>query len=245
MKKILLTLSIILGVNTSTVMAELTQTELHATMGIVTNFILDDSIIHNGTTYGTVTSPFTGKIWLDRNLGASRVCTSFDDVQCYGDYYQWGRNFDGHQDSTSGTTSTQATNVNFSGSSFVTGSSDWTSVDNGSLRAENWSKTDGSSVCPIGFRVPSITELIAETLDNGAIEKVSAFSNFLKLPSAGHRDNADGIIYGVGGSWGDVWSSSTDMSREFETFELYFDAGELNSFYGKYARGLSVRCIKD
>ena len=33
MKKLLLTLSMLLGVNTSTVMAELTQTELHATLG--------------------------------------------------------------------------------------------------------------------------------------------------------------------------------------------------------------------
>lgn len=52
--------------------APLTQTELHATMGIVTNFILDDGITHNGTSYGTVTSPYTGRVWLDRNLGAAR-----------------------------------------------------------------------------------------------------------------------------------------------------------------------------
>ena len=32
------------------------------------------SITHNGVTYGFVTSPYTGKVWLDRNLGAARVC---------------------------------------------------------------------------------------------------------------------------------------------------------------------------
>ena len=58
MKKLLLTLSVMLGLNTSAVMADITQVELHATMGIITNFILDDSgIRHNGTSYGKVTSP--------------------------------------------------------------------------------------------------------------------------------------------------------------------------------------------
>jgi hypothetical protein len=61
----------------------------------------DVSITHNGTSYGTVKSPYTGKIWLDRNLGASQVCdrnNSFTDnndyvtsqQNCFGDYYQWG-----------------------------------------------------------------------------------------------------------------------------------------------------------
>ncbi|MEA2018242.1 MAG: hypothetical protein U9N59_07325, partial [Campylobacterota bacterium] len=41
---------------------------------------------NNNFTYSTITSSVTGKIWMDRNLGASRACTSFDDTQCYGDY---------------------------------------------------------------------------------------------------------------------------------------------------------------
>ena len=35
----------------------------------------------------TVTS--AGQVWMDRNLGASRVATSFDDEEAYGDLYQW------------------------------------------------------------------------------------------------------------------------------------------------------------
>jgi len=46
-------------------------------------------ITHNGVAYDVVTSPYTSRVWLDRNLGATQVCTSFDDVDCYGDYYQW------------------------------------------------------------------------------------------------------------------------------------------------------------
>ncbi len=47
------------------------------------------SIIPQGSPsyFGTVTS--AGQIWMDRNLGASRVATSLYDVLAYGDLYQW------------------------------------------------------------------------------------------------------------------------------------------------------------
>ena len=44
-------------------------------------------IEYNGFTYRTIKSPITGKIWLDRNIGATQVCTSHNDTQCYGDYF--------------------------------------------------------------------------------------------------------------------------------------------------------------
>jgi uncharacterized coiled-coil DUF342 family protein len=52
-----------------------------------------------------VTNPITGKIWMDRNLGATKVASSYDDSQSYGDLYQWGRGNDGHQCRNSTTTS--------------------------------------------------------------------------------------------------------------------------------------------
>jgi hypothetical protein len=58
--------------------------------------------LFNGLTYALVTSPDTGKVWLDRNLGARQVCTSSTDEACYGDLYQWGRAKDGHESRTSG-----------------------------------------------------------------------------------------------------------------------------------------------
>jgi hypothetical protein len=42
----------------------------------------------------------TGKVWLDRNLGARQVCTSSTDAACFGDLYQWGRAKDGHESGT-------------------------------------------------------------------------------------------------------------------------------------------------
>ncbi len=198
------------------------------------------TITHNNTTYGTVTSPYTGKVWLDRNLGASQVCTAFDDPDCYGDYYQWGRNYDGHQSSMSSTISTQAADVDSAGSSFRVGSGDWASVDSsGTMRITNWSATDGSSVCPAGYRVPTLTELGAETLDNGVINSNTAFSNFLKLPSAGYRFDS---YFDGQGSWGIVWSASVGGSA---SRALYFDSGSVHMSSGGRTLGLSVRCLRD
>jgi hypothetical protein len=53
------------------------------------------------TTVVDVLNPATGKIWMDRNLGASRAATSSADAEAYGDLYQWGRAADGHQKSNS------------------------------------------------------------------------------------------------------------------------------------------------
>ncbi len=197
------------------------------------------TITYNGTTYGFVTSPYTGKVWLDRNLGAARVCTSFNDTACYGDYYQWGRNADGHENSISGTVGVQATDVNNTGNTFfVIGFSDWASVDvNGSQRSANWSKTDGSSVCPIGFRVPTLFELKAETLDQNVTNSATAFANFLKLPSAGYRSYIDGSMGNLdlaGFLWGSPGVGVTSFA--------FVGAGWGS---GSSGNGLSVRCLKN
>jgi hypothetical protein len=35
------------------------------------------TILFNGQTYGLITSPYTGRTWLDRNLGATRTALIF------------------------------------------------------------------------------------------------------------------------------------------------------------------------
>lgn len=50
---------------------------------------------YTGTTIVPVTST-TGKVWMDRNLGASRAAISSTDFEAYGCLYQWGRGNDGH-----------------------------------------------------------------------------------------------------------------------------------------------------
>ena len=207
------------------------------------------TITHNGTTYGTVTSPFTGKVWLDRNLGAARVCEQLDDSACFGDYYQWGRNFDGHQDSTSDTIAALATNVNSTNNHFILSTNnrfDWAATDSdGSQRSTNWSKTDGSSICPVGFRMPTIAELNAELFDVGSAQiknGTDAFSSFLKFPSAGGRVASTGLFLNTGTA-GDVWANSVNGGN---SLGIFFDTSAVEAGGTSHrANGLSVRCLKN
>jgi len=93
-------------------------------------FVCGDSVsfTYNGesVTYNTISRG--GKCWLDRNLGATAVCTSSTHAACYGDLFQWGRAADGHQIRTSGTTSTRSSSDNPGHSNFITHTSspyDW------------------------------------------------------------------------------------------------------------------------
>jgi uncharacterized protein (TIGR02145 family) len=232
--------------------ATATDTSGNSSTESITITLLDINITHNGFDYEKVVSPYTDNIWLDRNLGASQVCTALDDSACYGDYYQWGRATDGHENNTSSNTLDRALAIKLDvgHSDFIVNSSspyDWTADsldDNGSLRAANWSKTDGSSVCPVGYRVPTIQELRDETLDNNATpvaNNTDAFNNFLKFPSAGYHYDGDGSLYSQG-STGNVWSSSVTGDK---SYSLYFNSS--NAFRGisSRANGLSVRCLKD
>ena len=224
----------------------------------------DNTITHNGITYGTVTSPYTGRVWLDRNLGASRVCTSYDDAQCFGDYYQWGRNADGHEKKDSETTDVQATDVNIVGhGKFITVENvsygDWAkdADGSGSQRKSNWNRSDASSICPLGFRVPYIPEMKAELLDENSAEiqknssqkngnsddrRINAYNTFLKLPTAGSRNSGNGEMDHIG-YFGAIWANSTTRSTSAligfeESFARYYAYGRGRAF------GFSVRCIK-
>ncbi|MFT5659861.1 MAG: hypothetical protein ACI9TV_000494 [Sulfurimonas sp.] len=241
--------------NTYTFTATATDNPTNVTTQDVTITILDvEEAEHNGVHYGTVVSPYTGKTWLDRNLGALQVCTALSDTACYGDYYQWGRNTDGHEKSGSATTGTQAVDINSAGTNFIiksndwiTGSTDWTTEDSdGALRSANWSKTDGTSVCPIGYRVPTIGELADETIDNNASDafenKTDAFNNFLKFPSAHYRNYSGGYI-GTNASYGVVSSSSVHSTSTYISHYLdFYTSARITE--NSRAYGNSVRCIK-
>ena len=111
-----------------------------------------DSLRHllNGIEYLTVPSPDTGKIWLDRNLGVSQVCTSSTDSSCYGNLYQWGRNDDGHESSSSTTIVTRASNINPGHANFIT-QTDWTTADSsGADRSSAWTDGGTNVICPAG-----------------------------------------------------------------------------------------------
>jgi uncharacterized protein (TIGR02145 family) len=253
LRKKMLTVLLVLFISSTSLSAEaghsLADTQRHAAVSTITSFILNSpsGIVHNGKTYDTVTSPYTDKVWLDRNLGAARVCTSFDDAQCYGDYYQWGRNYDGHQNSISGTIQAQASDVSNAGTEFIITFGDWASADNdGSQRMANWSKTDGSSACPAGFRVPTIGEFKAELFDpdSASIQnRDDAYSSFLKLPSAGLRSGQSGSMISVG-SVGLVWTDSVEADGAYGPYWRSNRATWIDFYRNRY-NGKTVRCLRD
>jgi len=240
MKKLLLIVSALFAIDINIAVAA----NVNAALTSVISYILSDGIVHNGVSYGTVTSPYTGRVWLDRNLGASRVCTSFNDVECYGDYYQWGRDADGHEKSNSAITTTQASNINSAGDKFIRGHNDWSSSDIGGVaRKVNWLKTDGSFVCPIGFRVPTAFELQVETVDQGVANRADAFANFLKIPAGGYRSKTSGNLLSQG-NIGFLWSSGRDLATPSAGLKLSFASSVASIEALRFVYGVPVRCIE-
>jgi uncharacterized protein (TIGR02145 family) len=198
----------------------------------------------NGLTYQLVTSPDTGRGWLDRNLGATQVATSSTDAASYGDYYQWGRAADGHESGTSTTTATLATTITPGTNTFITSASDWTTADStGSSRASAWINAGTNDICPAGFSVPTKAELTADTISATTTDitnTATAFSSFLKIPFAGYRDNTNGALSYVGTPV-ILWSRSAIGTNGHG---LYVDGAGADFYSYNRALGLSVRCIK-
>jgi uncharacterized protein (TIGR02145 family) len=188
-----------------------------------------------------VTNPTTGKIWMDRNLGASQAATSSTDANSYGDLYQWGRRADGHQCRTSPTTATLSSTDQPAHGDFITvnsGNYDWRSPQNDNL----WQGVNGvNNPCPSGYRLPTSAELDAERLSWSQNNSAGAFASPLKLPSAGARNDSSGSLYSVG-SYGGYWSGTVNGTL---ANLLNFESSDALMWSSTRADGLSVRCLKD
>lgn len=196
--------------------------------------------------YGTVTS-LTGKVWLDRNLGATQVATSSADPNSYGDLYQWGRATDGHEKRTAVVTgsqmvTTKVTPTNYKFYKVPNTPFNWISHQ---LEDTLWQGIEGlNNPCPFGFRIPTETELTDEvTLFEASNNSNAAFNSILRLPSAGRRIFNTGNISNVG-TTGYYWTSSinTEQSRNL-SFSTTNNSAILND--GFRANGYSIRCIKE
>ncbi|MBE8189724.1 MAG: hypothetical protein HAW58_02385 [Candidatus Thioglobus sp.] len=183
-------------------------------------------------------------VWMDRNLGAGQVATASDDSRSFGALYQWGRPTDGHQQRNSSTRNQISgdNRIRANHSEFITPPAepfDWTNQDNnGSRRRDIWSQTNGDSICPTGFRVPSALELVTERNSWNTQNAAGAFASNLKLPLAELRFQGGNYSPAAGA----YWSSSIDNSNNNKSLIV-----GLNSSTLSYLRavGNSVRCILD
>lgn len=201
-----------------------------------------------------VVSTVTGRIWMDRNLGATQLATSATDAAAYGDLYQWGRGADGHQCRTPLTTTTtlsstdQVGNSNFILSSGHVGNNiapflDWRSPQNNTL----WQGDNGTNnPCPSGFRLPTMTEFNAEFAGITTNFITAAYQSSLKLTIGGQRLSAINQAGGLGfvGSRSAYWTSNTS-SGVSSSYMLYTDAVRTFDSSAGRSAGASVRCIKN
>ena len=192
----------------------------------------------------------TGKVWMDRNLGASRAGTSSADFYAYGGMYQWGRGNDGHA-SITWTSGSAGTAVNNSTSTisptnspgnglFITPSAnngDWRNGGNDQL----WQGVSGiNNPCPTGYRVPTNTELQAEMTAYAISDVTTAYNSIFKFVVCGYRQSSGGII-AFTNAWS-VWSSTINGGQALKYERGNGSAGFMSI---ERAAASSVRCIKN
>ncbi len=204
----------------------------------------------SGTAYGAEVSFTTlpantvrstsGRIWMDKNLGAAQIATSSTDAAAFGDLYQWGRDEDGHQKRTSATTSTLSSVDTPTSGNFIsanTGFQDWRNPQNVNL----WQGVTGvNNPCPTGFRLPTDAEWTVEIANWTAKNETGAFASPLKLPRAGTRSNTGTVS--LAGSGGYYWTSTVDGTR---SRAVVINSTQAISGTQVRAYGMSVRCIRN
>jgi uncharacterized protein (TIGR02145 family) len=194
-----------------------------------------------------VLNPTTGRIWMDRNLGATRAATGSNDSESYGDIYQWGRGADGHQKRTSSLTLMHSYNDTPGHESFIASSNtpyDWRNPQNNDL----WQGIVGiNNPCPEGYRLPTEAEWEEERQSWISNDAAGAIASPLKLPMAGHRYGYNGSL-SVEFTTGLYWASSTSFTT---SKALRFEGSGINDNFFTHilnymrVNGCSVRCIKE
>ncbi|MDB4710105.1 collagen-like protein [Flavobacteriales bacterium] len=188
-----------------------------------------------------VTNPVTGKIWMDRNLGATQAATSSNDALAYGDLYQWGRRSDGHQCRNSPSTTTLSSTDQPANSNFIRASSspyDWRSPQNANL----WQGVNGiNNPCPSGYRLPTEIEMNEEVLSWSSTDAAGAFASPLKWTVTGYRSHNSANIMAAGGI-GNYHTSTVDGTL---SSYLSFNSNIGTIASGARASGSACRCIKD
>jgi len=208
-----------------------------------------------------------GRIWLQQNLGSefskldnpnfNPESTNTNDINILGEYFQWGRPADGHQEMlwdknsligihTNVTINPVQSGVQQDHGYFVRVSpaeTNWTVDPNASTHTW-WEGVDAvNNPCPIGYRIPTITELDRWTKTARATDPSHAEYSLLAIPVSGKTDKDTAFISLLGVNTY-IWSST--RSNASHPLVLRYVYGVLSTSDYEYpAYGLNVRCIKD
>ena len=208
-----------------------------------------------------------GTMWLNNVLGAeynnvhsanfnpTQQATAEDDHLAYGSLFQWGRPADGHElrtctdsttcTSTYGDTSTLSSTLEPGNNSFIingTSPYDWTTADSdGSQREAFLAKTDGTGICPAGFRLPTETELEATRLAENITNEASYLASTFKGVLSGHRNLSLASLNSLG-TLESLWSSSADGTY---SRSLNVNSSSQSWYSSARAHGFSARCLSE
>lgn len=218
-----------------------------------TTYESDTSLIFDNIEYGII--EYNGKKWLDRNLGASKACETYEgEEECWGDLYQWGRSSNGHEKRESSTTEEALTDCkDLFSEKFISINIRGDIMENADkIATAKWYETCNSvlwdehgnginEVCPAGWHVS--TESDFYSLD---IKNAQDGYKKIKIALAGTRISAtrgaSGLL-GLSGALGSYWTSSIKDNDHIFT-EIMLD----NIYYNKtqnIVNGYSVRCVKN
>jgi hypothetical protein len=199
------------------------------------------------TTVVPVASSVTGKVWMDRNLGAYNVARSTTDCWAYGNLYQWGRGSDGHEFRGSSTSPTpigpSTVSSNFITASYWLTPEDITRWNTGTEISPI--KNTQNDPCPSGYRVPTRTELLAESVSWSSLN--DAFSSDLVLPASELRFASTGGISAFGG--GQIYSSTNTFDAiqvQNINSSLSYGVGFVQEITNAATgTGQTIRCIQE
>ncbi|MFK7780406.1 MAG: prepilin-type N-terminal cleavage/methylation domain-containing protein [Candidatus Gracilibacteria bacterium] len=199
-----------------------------------------DIIVCSGTGVGYMISAC--------NVGTDTASTSYNDVNGYGQLFQWGNN-EGIK--TAGISNTQIliTNIDstYNGNGyFIYDTKDWNTTQNDNLWGKGTNTDEArKGPCLTGYHVPTLQEWQGIHTAGGWASNGLNMSNALKLPMAGYRDRNATNVYNQG-SLGYYWSSSTGGTGGVYGFNMYFKSDYIGPADAKNrANGQSVRCFKN
>lgn len=199
--------------------------------------------LNQTVTYGTVRS-FGGYCWLDRNLGADSLPESAYDSDAYGDYFQFGREDDGHQRKNSGTSNQLSTSNSPNHNDFILAASqpyNWMTAEDNSL----WQGINGqNNPCPTGFRLPTKTEATSEVNSWSAPNSNGAFESPLRIVNSGMRGYLGGSLV-LQNSDAFFWTSTISNGLAPNINAMNITSTSANPVLSYRAAGFAVRCIKD
>jgi hypothetical protein len=196
----------------------------------------------NVTQVVPVLNPVTGKIWMDRNLGATQAAASPLDTNAFGDLYQWGRRADGHHCRNSISTTILSSSSQPNQGTFIISSGSPFNWQNSFPDPNLWQGVSGiNNPCPQGYRIPTQSELESERQSWVTNDAQGAFSSPLKWTLPGYRAHYDGFVYNTNSGF--YWSTTIFQGLNRVLNIQSTSAG--SSAWLRPADGASIRCIKN